>query len=170
MAMSHTVSKNKNTDATLLTTAEVAEILRVNRRTVHRWRIAGTLPCVRVGDKTFRYRASDIYKRLEIQNASSVAPLVYGRSAVADEDAALEAPPHPEMPLGRVGYVRSPAGIYLVEVPSDEHGFEYHSATESWPRGQGLKGEWEQVEDEDVPTRVRERLDPVIEQWKESFR
>jgi excisionase family DNA binding protein len=46
-------------DSSLLTTLEVAEMLRVSPMTIHRWRKSGELPVVRIGS-TVRFRASDI--------------------------------------------------------------------------------------------------------------
>jgi excisionase family DNA binding protein len=44
----------------LLTTPEVAELLRVSPRTVDRWAIEGRIPRVHVGARAVRYRVDDI--------------------------------------------------------------------------------------------------------------
>jgi excisionase family DNA binding protein len=48
----------------LLTTREVADLLRVNPVTVTRWLNEGTLAGVKVGPRTFRFRRSDVEAKL----------------------------------------------------------------------------------------------------------
>jgi excisionase family DNA binding protein len=58
----HTVSRADRIDRSLpalLTTSEVAELLRVSPRTVDRWAIEGRLPRVQIA-RAVRYRADDI--------------------------------------------------------------------------------------------------------------
>jgi excisionase family DNA binding protein len=48
----------------LLTTKEVADLLRVNPVTVTRWLHEGTLTGVKVGPRTFRFRRADVEAKL----------------------------------------------------------------------------------------------------------
>lgn len=47
----------------LLTTVEVAELLRVHRQTIIRWAQDGTIPAIRVG-RDWRFRRSDVEQLL----------------------------------------------------------------------------------------------------------
>jgi excisionase family DNA binding protein len=49
----------------LLTAQEVADALRVERRTIERWSDSGRLHRVRLGRRTVRYRASEVLALLE---------------------------------------------------------------------------------------------------------
>jgi excisionase family DNA binding protein len=53
----------------LLTTPEVAELLRVSPRTVDRWAIEGRLPRVQIA-RAVRYRADDIAALIDPVNES----------------------------------------------------------------------------------------------------
>jgi excisionase family DNA binding protein len=52
----------------LLTTDEVAAILRVNRRTIVRWTAHGRLHRVELGARTVRYRAEDVAALIDARN------------------------------------------------------------------------------------------------------
>lgn len=56
-----TESKDK-----LLTTTEVMEMFQVSKPTLHRWRMNGVVPSIKLGG-SFRYRESDIQKVIEKQ-------------------------------------------------------------------------------------------------------
>ncbi len=48
----------------LLTPGEAAEILRVSRRTLHRWKNKGKIPHVRIGEQ-IRYKRSELEKLMQ---------------------------------------------------------------------------------------------------------
>lgn len=52
----------------LLTIEEVADLLRVNPRTIHRYVSQGLLPCVRFSKKTIRFRREDVLRFVEIHH------------------------------------------------------------------------------------------------------
>lgn len=52
----------------LLTTHEIAEILRVHQRTVQRWISSNRLKAIKVGPKIFRVRKQDLNEFLDNQN------------------------------------------------------------------------------------------------------
>ncbi|MBU7583160.1 MAG: helix-turn-helix domain-containing protein [Nostoc sp. TH1S01] len=52
----------------LLTTHEIAEILRVHQRTVQRWISSNRLKAIKVGPKILRVRQQDLNEFLENQN------------------------------------------------------------------------------------------------------
>ncbi|PIS04655.1 MAG: excisionase [Candidatus Buchananbacteria bacterium CG10_big_fil_rev_8_21_14_0_10_42_9] len=55
----------------LLTTEEVAEIFKVNLRTVYRWIDAGKLRAAKIGHKTYRIYEHDVVKFI---NSRMVTP------------------------------------------------------------------------------------------------
>jgi excisionase family DNA binding protein len=57
--------------AALLTTDEVAAILKVNRRTVVRWTADGRLHRVELGARTVRYRAEDVAALIDPTNSDA---------------------------------------------------------------------------------------------------
>lgn len=60
-----TVSEHPGRQTGLLTTAEVAEQLRVHPRTVQRWLLSGRLRATRTGPKVWRIREEDLNAFLE---------------------------------------------------------------------------------------------------------
>lgn len=56
--------------ADLLTTKEVADALRVSTVTVTRWFNEGSLPGVKVGPRTFRFRRADVEARMRPEAVS----------------------------------------------------------------------------------------------------
>lgn len=58
----------------LLTLNEVAELLRVHRKTVMSWVSANKLPAVRLGNRTIRFDEAEVMKMLKGQ-ADSPLPL-----------------------------------------------------------------------------------------------
>ncbi len=52
----------------LLTIEEVADLLKVNPRTVHRYANQGLLPCVRFTKKTVRFKREDVLRFIEIHH------------------------------------------------------------------------------------------------------
>jgi excisionase family DNA binding protein len=53
------------TQPVLLTAAETAALLRIDRRTVWRWGAAGRLDAVRLGPNTVRYRRASVEALIE---------------------------------------------------------------------------------------------------------
>lgn len=53
----------------LLTTAEVADLLRVTRQTLTRWRKDGKLPAVKIG-RLVRFKRSDVEALLTTEGAA----------------------------------------------------------------------------------------------------
>ncbi len=64
----------------------------------------------------------------------------------------------------KAGYVKTNDGSYYVQTPEDNQwGFSLHSDDQSWPGGFGL-GEWELVDENDVPEPVKEELGFILEE------
>lgn len=57
----------------LLTTAEVAEELRVHQKTVRQWVDTGKLPAITLPGGTFRIRREDVEAILRVEPAEDVA-------------------------------------------------------------------------------------------------
>jgi predicted DNA-binding transcriptional regulator AlpA len=58
----------------LLTIKEVARVLLVSKRTIHRWLKRGTMPPpIRLSAQTIRWRAGDIYHLLEARTGKGGA-------------------------------------------------------------------------------------------------
>lgn len=69
--MRHKRQKSENNseeNSQLLTTNEIAEILRVHQRTVQRWISSNRLKAIKVGPKILRVRQQDLNEFLENQN------------------------------------------------------------------------------------------------------
>ena len=54
----------------LLTPAEVAELFRVDSKTVRRWAASGRLPSIRTPGGHRRFRAEDVRRKLEDSGAT----------------------------------------------------------------------------------------------------
>lgn len=59
---------NSAENAQLLTTHEIAEILRVHQRTVQRWISSNRLKAIKVGPKILRVRKQDLNEFIENHN------------------------------------------------------------------------------------------------------
>jgi len=71
----------------------------------------------------------------------------------------------------RAGYVRTKAGVWLVQVPCADSpwGFYLADDAQSWDGGHGVVGgEWELVPDAQVPDEVKQRLGWVLSDARDS--
>jgi excisionase family DNA binding protein len=76
MAMGESEAKRKESNLEpLLTSAEAANILRVNPKVLERWAKAGEIPAFKVG-KFWRYRSSDLdeWVSSRLANTASIPP------------------------------------------------------------------------------------------------
>lgn len=67
------------------------------------------------------------------------------------------------------GYVRTPDGDYLVQIPDPESQWGFYLAeaagevSQSWDGGHGRAKEWEAVDLADVPASVRAEMDWLLD-------
>jgi len=63
------------------------------------------------------------------------------------------------------GYVQTSDGTYLLQIPDRDSQLGFYLADEdsSWDGGFGIATEWEIVDDQDVPKKVRRILGPILE-------
>jgi excisionase family DNA binding protein len=62
---SRSIMSEQNPNQNLLTTKQVAKLLKVHRWTIYMWARSGRLPCIRLSKRTLRFLKKDIEKYME---------------------------------------------------------------------------------------------------------